>query len=65
MGTYAAELTTVLKLVFVGKLEAKAFCESVSKLDDDKFVNNASDWLDVSFVKSFEDMTELSGKPFT
>ena len=53
------------KLIFVGIFEAKAFAELASNDDDDKFVNNASAWLEDNLVKSFDDTTELNGKPFT
>ncbi len=68
MGTYATELITVDKLVFVGILEANACFELESKLDDeddDRFVRSSSAWLELNLVKSFDDTTELNGKPFT
>ena len=53
------------KLILVGIFEAKAFAELASNDDDDKFVNNARAWLDDNLVKSFDETTELNGKPFT
>ena len=65
IGTKEVKPTTDAKVVFAGIFLAKACFDEVSIVDDDKFVSNASDSLEFNFVKSFDEIIELIGKPFT